>query len=1037
MNKGFKALPEHVQRKIDPEMAKKFEDGGAVMGRPLFQQGVNGLSIAPGFGGAGGNHPIFKSLGMSLNSAVTRAVPEFVDNVESQAKDTFGEKAFELQQRPYFGGLGDLIGQSGGLGIFSQLGSTNQEKPSFAEGGPVMDPQQMLGQAEQAAQQEGAQIGQMLAQKLDSDLENATDPKSMIDAIRGDNKPIQDRYMELASFVGENDAAQTPESVLAMVQPTIMLTEEGAIDSGVGQLMQGLLGEAEMAQDSPMSQGVGELMAMGAGNTPPANFRHGGAVRHYAPGGKVAKGAAAYMPEFQELYASVLGDQASRDAELAERKKMTKAQMLFDLAQAGLAFAGETEGSSIAERLANATSKSQLFDKLGTRAAGQLEAKRAMDAERRQMDLAAVQSSIAASQSDVSAKQAMELAAARQTGIDTDYKRVVTTDGTDLGTFNVKDPKRRDAFEAALRDNPGARAFNLGTEPKSDQTDFKSVTLYPVDGKGEPVTMPATKAGDIAAIMERLKLGKYTEDDTAYKSRIEQEAKVDAEKRETDTKTLYSLTSSSKPPKSFNVKDPKQKKEYDELLASQKWTADSKAYDIALAKEVEQNQYDRNRKDFLEDIESQVERDIDEEERKLGYDLDKEGRDQVEFNRRLAAETNLQIESEQRALRRELRAEERANAEYRARLAVQEQMKIREETRILEERGNYTIRSENGQIVAVDNKTLEVTPIFGTPDVGEPEYAEITLPSADGTPVTTIVDITSPSGKQAIALINEVSRQGGEASMQKISTASVTPRGFFIPEKGVFTSYDGGRTYLDGDGKVQAVPGGAFEVSNQIAYDVSKNEKIRANALQQLAEMDVLISSAMTKATGEPLSAEEQREVIDAYEAARKGTGFWAKVLAGVDAVVGGVTGGKVSVRIDKQDARQFVRMIRVLGRSALAASPRFAVADLQTTETLFPNEQTLLSSPKTEARKLISLKTEINNEKERILTLFASGTPLESSMKATLNQKLFEIERLNQMLGSVDTIFASEATQGAINDAKNLIKQNVKKGNRAGGGNE
>ena len=70
MNKGFKALPEHVQRKIDPELAKKFEDGGAVMGRPLFQQGVNELSIAPGFGGAGGNHPIFKSLGIKLGLCV-------------------------------------------------------------------------------------------------------------------------------------------------------------------------------------------------------------------------------------------------------------------------------------------------------------------------------------------------------------------------------------------------------------------------------------------------------------------------------------------------------------------------------------------------------------------------------------------------------------------------------------------------------------------------------------------------------------------------------------------------------------------------------------------------------------------------------------------------------------------------------------------------------------------------------------------------------------------------------------------------------
>ena len=958
MNKGYQSLPEYVQRKIDPEMAKKYMGGGAVMQRPMFRQ-AGGAMMAP---------------------------------------------------------------------------EPNMNMPNQPPTAPVDQVQFM----EDMARQQGEQIADQVVSNIDA----ADDPKSMIDALRGNEKPLEARYAELAGYVGEADAQQTPESVLAMVQPTIMLTEEGAIDSGIGELMRGLAGQIEMETPSgeatPMGQGVGELMAMGAGNTPPVNFNQGGEVRHFAPGGAVTERATTMLPQFQNLYASVLGDPAQRQAELEEQKKMTKAQMLFDIAQTALAAGAPTaQPMSAAERLMSAAQGTQLFSKIGDRAAGQLAAKQALEKEKRQMDLAAVQSSLTEAAAQQRAEEAIDLAKARKTGTDTDYKRVVTTDGTDLGTFNVKDPKRRDAFEATLSNNPGSTAFNLGTQPKSDQIDFKTVTLYPVDGKGEPLTMPATNENEFKAIIKKTSEGKYTEDDTAYTTRIAEEAKRDAEKRETETKTLYSLTDTSKPPRSFNVKDPNQKKEYDKLLASQQWTADSKAYDIALAKEVEQTQYDRNRADFLDDIDSQVERDIAEEERKLGYALDKEGRDRVEFNRRLAAETNSQIESEQRALRRELRAEERADAEYRARLAVQEQMKIREETRILEQRGNYTIRSENGQIVAVDNKTLEVTPIFGTPDVGEPEYAEITLPSADGTPVTTIVDITSPSGKQAIALINEVSRQGGEASMQKISTASVTPRGFFIPEKGVFTSYDGGRTYLDGDGNVQAVPGGAFEVSNQIAYDVSKNEKIRANALQQLAEMDVLISSAMVNENNEPLSAEEQREVIDAYEAARKGTGFWAKVLAGVDAVVGGVTGGKVSVRIDKQDARQFVRMIRVLGRSALAASPKYAVADLQTTEQLFPNEQPLLASPKTEARKLILLKTEINSEKERILTLFASGTPLESSMKATLNQKLFEIERLNQMLGSVDTIFASEATKDAINDAKSLIKQNVKKGNRAGGGNE
>ena len=38
MNKGFEALPEYVQRKIDKEAAEKFMGGGSVMQRPLFRQ---------------------------------------------------------------------------------------------------------------------------------------------------------------------------------------------------------------------------------------------------------------------------------------------------------------------------------------------------------------------------------------------------------------------------------------------------------------------------------------------------------------------------------------------------------------------------------------------------------------------------------------------------------------------------------------------------------------------------------------------------------------------------------------------------------------------------------------------------------------------------------------------------------------------------------------------------------------------------------------------------------------------------------------
>jgi len=905
--------------------------------------------------------------------------------------------------------------------------------PAPAPMAPPPAPSNFMQEATAKAEATGRQAGEIASAQMMANIDQADDPKSMIDAIRGNEKPLEARYTELAQYVGEVDANKTPESVLAMVQPTIMMTEEGAIDSGIGELMQGLAGTIDMempsGQPTPMGQGVGQLMMQGAGNTPPRNFNRGGEVRHFAPGGEVAAGAAAYMPEFQKLYSGVLGDQASRDAQLEERKKMTKAQMLFDIAQAALAAGAPTDRAmSPAERLMNAAQSTQLFEKIGSRAAGQLDAKQAMDAERRQMDLAALQSSIAASQSDVSAQQAYDKAVATKTATKTpnpEYKRVVSADGKDLGSFNINDPQQAQAFEQKLKDNPGSTPFNLGTQPDKD-TDQKLITLYPKDGKGNPVDFPINTDADFKVILKEIGPdGNYTKDKTAYELvKADEQAQI-TESREVQDKVLYSLANPGTS-QSFNVKTPEGRQKYNELLNSGNWTADSKAHDLALAAATEQTQYDRNRADELFDIKAAIEAEIAAEERALNRQLNKEERDKIEFGRRLAMETNLEIEAEQRALRRELNAEERKKAEDRALIKVRATQQIETEKAILALKGNLTFQNRNGQLVAIDNATGEVKPIFGTPDAPEPEYAQVTLPNASGTPVTTIVDITSPQGKQAIALVNEVSASGGQASMQKISTASVTPRGFLIPDKGVRTSYDGGRTYVDENGEVQAVPGDAYEVNNSVAYDVAQKEKVRLNALQQLAEMDAILIGGMTDADGNPLSSEEMKEVADAFNAARTGTGFWAKVSAGLDSVVGGISGGYFTVGRNKQDARQYIKMLRVMGRSALAASPRFAVADLQTTEQLFPNEQALFANPETEARKLISLSTELSNEKRRILNELGSGKPLDSSQSALFKQKLFEIQRLQNMIGPVTDAF-SPSTTDAKNEAAALMEQNVK----------
>ena len=1012
MNKGFQSLPEYVQRKIDPEMAKKYMGGGSVMQRPMFRQ-AGGPMMAP--------PPM----------APPPMAPE-----------------------------------------------------------PSMD---MASQQLQQMEQQTSGIGSAVAQQTLSNIDAADDPKSMIDALRGNERPLESRYAELAGFVGEADAQQTPESVLAMVQPTIMMTEEGALDSGVGELMQGLAGQIDMETPSgeatPMGQGVGELMAMGAGNTPPVNFNQGGAVRHYAPGGAVTERATTMLPEFQSLYASVLGDPAQRQAELDEQKKLTKAQMLFDIAQTALAAGAPTaQPMSAAERIMSAAQGTQLFNKIGDRAAGQLQAKQALEAEKRQMDLAALQSSLTEAASQQRSKEAIELAAARQSASDPSYKRVISTDGTDLGTFNVNDPLKKAEFETAIANNPGASAYNLGTKPNSDAIDFKSVKLYPKDGVGDSLTVNVRTEEDYTRLLNLTgKDGKYTASSEAYTTQLAEEKDIRAEGRaekidiraegraekitiRAENRALNTTLSAEA--RALSTQIGKEGRAEQKAIAAENRALDTTLseeeraeartvaaearaeaekirgeirnngydldaekrkieYDIAAegrAVDREQTVYDRNRAAQLSDIAAAIEADIAAEERRLQRTLNTEERAKIEFDRRFGMETNAQIAREERALGRTLTEEERANAEFRARQAVETQQRIQLEASLIDMRGNYTFREQDGEIVAIDNKTAEVTPIFGTPDVSDPEYAEITLPNADGVLTKSIVDITSPQGLAAIAKVNEVTADGGQAGMQKISTASVTPRGFLIPQKGVFTSFDGGRTYVDEKGVTQSIPGDAYEVSSTIAYEVAKSEKVSANAREQLAEMDRSIISGMTDAQGNPLTAKDMMEVKDAYEQARKGTGFWSKIYAAIDATVGGIVAPEYFAKTfkDTQEARKFTKMVRVLGRSALAVSPRFAVADLQTVEQLFPNEEALFANPVTEAKKLQTISMYLGQQKRIILENLGGEVPLDSTMKSQLNQKLFEINRLQEILGPINSIGESQSSVDAFNAAKQKIKDSI-----------
>jgi len=304
------------------------------------------------------------------------------------------------------------------------------------------------------------------------------------------------------------------------------------------------------------------------------------------------------------------------------------------------------------------------------------------------------------------------------------------------------------------------------------------------------------------------------------------------------------------------------------------------------------------------------------------------------------------------------------------------------------------IRSINNQLVDITDPN-NPTVIFGEAARPTPKLITITL---DGVPTT--VDVNTKDGQELMDRANAANAaQPGSATFNTVSSPP-PPRGFLIDGK-IRMSYDNGRTYI-ADGQAQAVPENAFEVSNTTSYDVYKNETAKAKAAAELRELQQARALMLTRPDGSTVSPEEAGIVTDAFVATVDATGPYAAFQAGVDQLIGGFVPAFRELFQDTQANRQYIRALKILGSSALSVSPRLAVFDLARVERLFPDPDAFFRNPESEANKLVVLKRVALNQKDRILTEQMSGIS-DPALKAQLNQKLYEIDRLLDMLGSVD----------------------------------
>ena len=842
---------------------------------------------------------------------------------------------------------------------------------------PSMD--QAMAQAAQVGVDPAAVEG-MLSQVSEGigNLDEAEDFEQVMNSMRGDEAPISERYAELAEVVGEEDAQATPESVLALVQPVMQIAQ---VDQGIGGLAQE---EMSAPVEGNMAGGIMSTVNMGEEVPAPVNFNQGGPVVAMQQGGegRLAK----LFQEQKDVYGTLL-DPASTQQAFDEQKKLTQAQMLFDIANTALAFASPGERQmSPAERLASVTQETQLFDKIGARAQGLQDLKTKQAGEKRAMDLAALQAASGLYSAERSAELAEEAAEkARLAGDVGDIYKVTITkpDGTTetmerpvtLGQYNdyiEEYGENNVSFSLVPKKTTaqGAENFLVNGQLRSAIKGTPEHTLYASTGVRvgnlEPGTIIKKKQ---VTLLTDIKIG-----DKTYKAGT--------------SPNLSELQLADLPPDSFTE--------------FQKPITDKDVFTkFGMTKEGWNSLSDEDRQVLL------------------GLPVVTT----VQYFNKFGMEKDafMALPEKTRAKLLGLSPEYTFTTVDGVLLAVNKDDPNKKVT--VHTSDKLDLRTVNGVIVGVDRKG-KATELYGEQDKIAPDYRVITREN-----VETIVDINTTAGQAAIALASSDNAAAGAtvAEVRKIPAASrPTAKAFAVKGVGTVLSYDGGRTYTDGDGQSKPIPNGATPLSDTIAYNVAAQERIKTLAGNQLAEFDdQMISNVTQSGTAENptnLTQQENYLVRNAMDAARNGTGPYAGFAVFLDRTFAGALPIAREFFQATQANKQFLRGVTILGRSALVVNPRFPVAELERVGALFPDPDAFFTNPESEAQKLVELKTLALSQKRANLAQLASGIPDDTTRQQVLSNN-FEIERLLGLLQAVPTSTQSGLDSDTLNSLRKQLQ--------------
>jgi len=320
-----------------------------------------------------------------------------------------------------------------------------------------------------------------------------------------------------------------------------------------------------------------------------------------------------------------------------------------------------------------------------------------------------------------------------------------------------------------------------------------------------------------------------------------------------------------------------------------------------------------------------------------------------------------------------------------------------------------------GQIVKTSENadgTLSSKAIFGDRTIDSPKLHKIIFPAG----TETIVDVNSESGLNAVTSAPSGSKV---FEIGKAKTPDPTPM-LLTGSNKIVMSYDGGKSYTDDSGqKVNIAPGTGFAISNTISYDVYKQEKVKAEAKTAFANL----TNKNFEAFSQGVPKELKKDFQEVSKMVLNGTGFYSNVRAGL-MVIDGFLPDVVQLKqifgsgTDTTQARQYLKTVIALGRSALVKNNKFPVREMEFVKELFIDPDTLLNDPQQELTKIKTLRNTLIEQKAFNLSLLAQGRAGKEVDNLIANNN--EIDRLVFLLGGYN---ASSSTVDFDSLSNEVIK--------------